>query len=229
MMDHNQPSPSSPLAPRLPHLVSLILLVGLAIYLGWANFGYAYDDAFITYRVAYNFAAGQGLVYNPGEWFQGITAPGLALLLGLGGRLFGPDTVPMLGSLVSALANGLGGIALYVYGARHGHAASGLFAGLLLISNQMLALNFGGEMPLQVALILWAFVAYTADRRIAAALLLAAATIVRPDGLIAVGVLGLYDLVVTRRLAWRMWLVFAAALLPFALLAWWAYGSPLPN
>jgi hypothetical protein len=216
------------IAPQLPHRVALFLLAALAIYIGWANFGYAYDDAFITYRVSYNFAAGHGLVYNPGEWFQGTTAPGLALLLGLAGRLFGADAIPVIGSLVSAVAHGLAGLALYVYGARHDHPASGLFAGLLLIANQMLALNFGGEMPLQIALILWAFVAFTADRRIACALLLATATLVRPDGVMAAMVIGVWDLVRTRRIAWRMWLVFGLTLLPFALLAWLYYGSPLP-
>jgi arabinofuranosyltransferase len=219
---------SSPSSLRLPRLLSLLLIAGLATYIGWANFGYAYDDAFITYRVSYNFATGQGLVYNPGEWFLGITTPGLALLLGIAGRLFGPDTIPVLGSLVSAIAHGLAGLALYVYGSRYGHAAGGLFAGLLLIANQMLALNFSGEMPLQVALILWAFVAYAADRRIAGALLLAAATVVRPDAVLAAIVIGLFDLVRTRRIAWRMWLAFALAVLPFALLAWIYYGSPLP-
>src|SRR5690349_24473115 len=125
--------------PYLPPLVAVLLIAGLATYVGWANFGYAHDDAYITYRVAYNFATGQGLVYNSGEWFQGITTPGLALLLGLGGRLFGADTIPILGSLVSSIAQGFSGLALYRYGARYGHSASGLFAGLLLIASQMMA------------------------------------------------------------------------------------------
>jgi arabinofuranosyltransferase len=215
--------------PYLPPLVAVLLIAGLATYVGWANFGYAYDDAYITYRVAYNFATGHGLVYNPGEWFQGITTPGLALLLGLGGKLFGADAIPVLGSLVSAIAQGCSALALYFYGVRYGHAASGLFAGLLLIASQMMALTFGGEMPLQVALILSAFTAYAWDRRLLSALLLAVATVVRPDGVMAMMVLAAFDLIRTRRIAWRMWLVFLLALLPFALLAWYAYGSPLPN
>src|SRR5689334_11371042 len=180
-MTDQQPLPPLPISP----LVALLLLTGLAGYIGWANFGYAYDDAFITYRVAYNFASGQGLIYNPGEWFGSSTSPGLALLLGLGGKIFGPDAVPVLGSLVSALALWLAGLGLYAYGARTGYAASGLFAGLLLIASQIMAFSSSGEMPLQMALILWAYVAYVSEWRIASALLLAAATVVRPDGVMA--------------------------------------------
>jgi hypothetical protein len=217
-----------PVPPRLPHVISLLLVSMLAVYVGWANFWYAYDDALITYRVAYNFASGQGFVYNPGEWFLGITTPGLALLLGLVARAIGPDTVPLLGAIVSSVSLWLAGLALYVYGSQRGHPAGGLFAGLLLIGHPMIAITFGGEMPLQIALILWAFVACTADRRIAAALLLAAATIVRIDAALAAIVIGLNDLVQARRIDWRMWIVFALTLLPFAALAWYAFGSPLP-
>jgi arabinofuranosyltransferase len=214
---------------RIPPLLALLLLTGLAAFVSWANFGFAYDDAFITYRVAYNFASGQGLVYNPGEWYPCSTSPGLALLLGLGGKLFGAEAVPLISSILSPIALWLVGIALYVYGARQGHAASGLFAGLLLIANQMMAFTSGGEMPLQMALIMWAFVAYLAEWPIATGLLLAAATVVRPDGVMAAAVLGLFDLIRTRRLAWRIWLTFAIALLPFLVLTWIYYGTPLPN
>lgn len=224
-MTDQQPLPPLPISP----LVALLLLTGLAGYIGWANFGYAYDDAFITYRVAYNFASGQGLIYNPGEWFGSSTSPGLALLLGLGGKVFGPDAVPVIGTIVSGVALWLAGLGLYVYGARTGYPASGLFAGLLLIASQIMAFSSSGEMPLQMALILWAYVAYVSEWRIASALLLAAATVVRPDGVMAVAVLGLFDLIRTRRIAWRMWLAFAIALAPFLVLAWIYYGTPLPN
>jgi hypothetical protein len=215
-------------APWLPHLLAVLLLAGLAAYVAWANFWYAYDDAFITYRVAYNFATGHGFVYNLDEWFLGITTPGLGLLLGIAGRLAGAETIPFFGGLVSAVSLGLAGLALYVYGAQHGHASGGLFAGLLLIGNIMIGMTFGGEMPLQMALILWAFVAYAADRRALCGLLLAAAAVVRPDGVQAAMVIGVVDLVRTRRIAWRLWLTFAAVLLPFVALAWIYFGSPLP-
>ncbi len=40
------------------------------------------DDAYITFRYARNLAEGLGLVYNPGEWVLGTTAPLWAILPG---------------------------------------------------------------------------------------------------------------------------------------------------
>jgi arabinofuranosyltransferase len=213
---------------RLLPVIALPLLAALTLYIGWVNLHYAYDDAFITYRVAYNFATGQGFVYNLGERFLGITTPGLALLLGIGGGIVGAEHIPLISGLISTLALGAGGLALYVFGAQHQRGDVGLQAALLYMANPMIAITFGGEMPLQLALILWAIVACIAEWRIACALLLAAATVVRLDALVAVGIIGLYDLARTRRIAWTMWIAFAVAVLPFALLAWWYFGSPLP-
>ena len=58
-----------------------IALFGLII--GAAAAPFAYDDAWITYRYAYNLASGDGLVYNVGERMFGTTAPGYAVLLGV--------------------------------------------------------------------------------------------------------------------------------------------------
>jgi hypothetical protein len=228
VLHHHQHTPGSSSTPRSLHFIAVSLFAALTAYIAWANLSYAYDDAFITYRVAYNFATGQGFVYNVGERFLGITTPGLALILGIGGRVFGADTIPFLSGVISTIALGAGGLALYAYGVLHRRAEVGLMAGLLFMANPMIAITFGGEMPLQIALILWAFVACAAEWRIACALLLAAATIVRLDALAAVGIIGVYDLVRTRRIAWTAWIAFVVAVLPFAIAAWWYFGSPLP-
>lgn len=65
-------------AEGLPVLVVLLLL---AMPVGFSFWGFSYDDAFITYRYADNVASGEGLTYNPGERVLGTTAPGYAALL----------------------------------------------------------------------------------------------------------------------------------------------------
>ncbi|MCB9759638.1 MAG: hypothetical protein H6739_07330 [Alphaproteobacteria bacterium] len=55
------------------------------------------DDAFITFRYARNFAAGRGMVFNPGEAVEGLTNLGWALTL-----------APFTGGDVLAWAQGLG-------------------------------------------------------------------------------------------------------------------------
>src|SRR5437868_10332746 len=59
------------------------------------------DDAYITFRYARNLAEGLGLVYNPGEWVLGTTAPLWAVLLA-GGYELGLTDLPWLATFVAA-------------------------------------------------------------------------------------------------------------------------------
>lgn len=60
------------------------------------------DDAYITFRYARSMAEGMGLVYNPGEWVLGTTAPLWALFLAGLARLTG-TAIPVLAASSSAL------------------------------------------------------------------------------------------------------------------------------
>ncbi|MEO7912821.1 MAG: hypothetical protein ABIV47_24490 [Roseiflexaceae bacterium] len=208
--------------------LGLLVILIPAAYITAANLPNTYDDALITYRYAYNVASGVGFVYNPGEWFLGTTAPLYGLLLGCIGFLIGPHTIPLISAVISGLSLALTGAALYRYGQLHRQALCGLLAGLFFVANPLLFATFGGEMLFQVALIAWAFVLYRLDRTLAAAVLLALATLTRPDGLVAAVVIGVHFLVTRRRIPWREAACAAIILLPFVLLAWAVYGSPLP-
>lgn len=87
--------------------------------------GTASDDAFITYRYAYNLASGVGLVYNPGERVLSTTTPLLALTLGglgfvwqqllnivNGSRLEGVGILPGLFDFIPLAAALLGSLGL---------------------------------------------------------------------------------------------------------------------
>ena len=209
--------------------LALVLLLGLAAWVSTVNFWYAYDDALITYRFARNLATGVGLVYNPGEWHLGTTAPLYAVILGALGWLAGPDKIPFFGGLISSLSLTAGGLALALFAARHRAPLAGVFAGMFYVTNPMMFITFAGEMPLQMALILWGLVAYRAERPNVAAALLACAALTRPDGLLAAAVVFGYDVVVRRRILWRTWLVYAGIVAPFVIATWIVYGSPLPG
>ena len=64
----------------------LILLapILLALYFGYIWRDYQLDDALIYLRYIKNFQEGYGLVYNPGERFNGLTSPFFTLLILLG-------------------------------------------------------------------------------------------------------------------------------------------------
>jgi len=204
----------------------LLLLSGLLF--SAINLRHAYDDAYITYRYAYNFATGHGFVYNPGERYLGTSAPLYGLLLGVLGW-FHPDSIPLLGGLLCGLALTLTGLGLYRFGQAAGKPFCGLLAGLLFIVNPFALAAFSGEMLFQAMLIVWAFALAYQQKTREAAVLLAVAILVRPDGLLAALVMGLYHLVTRRRFPARETLVLAAILLPFLLASWAYYGTPLPG
>ena len=209
--------------------LAITLIAALATFVALVNWRETYDDAYITYRYAYNFATGQGLVYNPGEWFMGTTAPLYGLILGSLGAVINPEAIPSISGIISCLALMLTGIALYEYGRLHRQSFCGFLAGVFYVANPLLAMTFGGEILFQVMLIVWAFVFYRMKRTILAATLLAVSILVRPDGVIAAGVLGVHYLVTRRRLPIRELATMAAVIVPFMALAWMSYGSPLPG
>lgn len=67
------------------------------------------DDAFISFRYAENFAAGEGLVYNPGEWVEGYTTFLWVFLLGIG-HAVGFDTGVLAKALGLSFAVGTVGL-----------------------------------------------------------------------------------------------------------------------
>jgi hypothetical protein len=225
-------SGASPDAGRLEQYLSCAALVAVAAWVAYAGGRYSYDDAFITYRMAANLAAGHGFVYNPGEWHLGSTAALYGMLLSALGWLFGPDRIPMLSGAMSSVSMLATGLMLPALGAADGAAAgrhAGLAAGLLFVASPLLFVTFGGEMPFLLALVVGAFLAERRRRPMLGAVLAALAALTRPDGVLAIaavlGTIAARD----RRLPWREAAVAVLVLLPFLGLAWHAYGSPLPS
>ena len=87
-------------------LTALIWLLPLAaLLLSLSLVPYQVDDAYITYRYAQNFAAGEGLVYNPGEAAsEGFTSPLWFLLLSLGAKLAPMELLPFFSTALGVLA-----------------------------------------------------------------------------------------------------------------------------
>jgi hypothetical protein len=205
----------------------LTVIIVVVISISLPLVGETYDDAFITYRYAYNFANGNGFVYNVGDRFLGTTGPLYGLILGILG-LPNPDAIPVISGALSGLALCFSAVALYAYGRINGEWLSGLLAALFFVVNPMVRLMLGGEILFQIALIMWAFVLYRLDRTIFAAVLLGIAVLTRADGIVAAGVIGGHFLLTRRRLPWRELLTMGAVIMPFFLVAWWYYGDPLP-
>jgi arabinofuranosyltransferase len=136
------------------------------------------DDAFITYRYSRNLAAGEGLVFNPGERVEGYSSLSWALLLAAGDALGLP--LPELSKLLG-IALGAGTLLLV---AGRGSPVRLLAAGLLAVWLPAVYHFQNGLETALAAFLVTALVTLPAGR----APLLAAALLVltRPEGLLAV-------------------------------------------
>jgi arabinofuranosyltransferase len=208
------------LDPRGPFLVPLLLLV-IARVVAWAALPLAAEDAFITFRYARNLAAGNGLVYNPGEKVMGFTSMPWALWSTLG-------ILTVKNPVLWARATNLiaDAITLLVMGQlmrRHVGVATAasfttFFAGLAYFA----AVSASG-MESSVFLMWIVLAAALLERRhITAGAALAMVAWTRPEGLAAAAVLALIA-------SWRDRLV-AAVLLAVAWAGTWAfYGTIVPQ
>jgi hypothetical protein len=209
-------------------LVAALLVALAGLGAGIVAAPISYDDAWITYRYAYNLAAGQGFVYNPGEHVFGTSAPGYALLLALL-SLPNPEWVPAVGATVCALSLAACGAAYAVFGGVRGAPLAGVVAGLLFVVNPLALEAFSGEMVPQAALALWAVTGLVLGRPGLAMACGVAATMVRPDGLLVLVVVLGAHIWQERRLPMARLAVASAVLVVWFGGLWLIAGSALPD
>src|SRR5689334_1767750 len=98
------------------HGLMIAAVVGITLYISAGMWGWTYDDAFIIYRYARNFAAGLGMVYNPGEPYLGTSSAGYTLLLA-GLHWLAPEADFLtLGSIVSSVGLAASGLLMWGIG-----------------------------------------------------------------------------------------------------------------
>ncbi|MEA2692528.1 MAG: hypothetical protein QOJ16_1915 [Acidobacteriota bacterium] len=207
--------------------LTLSVWAGLAALVAWRFAGKATDDIYVTYRYAWNFAHGRGFTFNPGERVFGLTDPGVGLLLALLHRLTGLP-IPLLGTVLSALA--LFGVAALLLGesAERGRAPEGIAAGTLLLSSGYLW-TAQGSGPLFVLLLLLASARLAGRWELAAGIAAGLAFWCRPDAALGVAFLGLLLAGERRRLPWVWAAAAGAVMLAGCAAAFAAFGTLLPN
>ncbi len=167
------------IAKRHVEILSLLALVLIVVGLGFLFSGQHLDQSFIAYRCARNLASGQGFAYNPGEPVLGDpVTPIYVVLLSLAAR-FTPD-IPLTGNLIGVVSIGLGAAALYFAVLPTGKWTALLVSALYAVF-PLLWLTLGLEIGLWMALALLAIMAYLLDRAVVTAVLLALATLIRPE------------------------------------------------
>jgi hypothetical protein len=190
------------------------------------------DDAYITFRYARNLAEGLGLVYNPGEWVLGTTAPLWAIILAAGYRL-GLTDLPWLATSISAVCDAAGVALLVQLGLRMGWRPVGAaLVGLAWALNPMsIAFATGGmetSLFVVVALVALGLAARGSNPPLAAALC-GLATLVRPEGALLAAAVVAWTWTRGRKQAFLAAVAAAAPMAVAGATFLWRYGSPLPN
>jgi len=227
-------STTSPQAPKTPNRLTafetlLLVAAVVAARLVAARVCHIYDDAFITYRYALNFAQGLGLVFNPGAIWEpvlGTTTPGYAAWLALNAKL-GLDVVQasLFWNFVSDGVSALLLIRLLDADRLRSTLAVLAFASFPEIAR----ISAGGmEAPILCMLVLVTLVFVRRERFGWAGFSAALCCTIRPEAVLFVGVLALPLL--------GRWSSFVRFLSPVAVigvvytaLLVWTYGSPIPQ
>lgn len=214
------------------------VLFGLHVaYLASLQGAHCIDDAYISFRYAQNLARGHGLVFNSGERIEGYTNFGWLLLLApLEGC--GADTASVARWLNGALGLALVGVALcFLWRQARSPPHAVLVAAGLLVADGSLArwAQDGLEVPLFALLVLLGAQQSLRSGRAGFALILGAATWVRPEG-------ALCFVVLLAAKAWRARAAtlcrrdvlnplagYAAFVLPWAAWKLVYYGTLIPN
>jgi len=213
----------------------VILALLLAVFVYHSNsLSFTQDDAYISYRYVENFQEGHGLVFNYGERVEGYTNflwilfLSIALMLGL----------PMIAvSKILGVAFGAGTLVVaYLYGRECSDAKrwwTRFIAPACLAANGALAYwVIGGlETGLFVFLASLCFFMEFKNRRIVP-VLLAIATLVRPEGGLLFGIILIYRVLFARErlrpLAEYVG-IYAVLLVPYAIFKLVYFGDLLPN
>lgn len=208
-------------------LVFLLALAARALPVPW--FDFAFDDAYITFRIARNLARGLGFVYNPGQPVLTTTTPLYAILmipgevLGLGG--------PLWSRMVNAVA------AAFVCLAFNRILERRVSAWLRLLLVSYVILNpftiamalCGMESAVTASLLLLATLLYRQERGLALGCVLGLCAFVRPEGALAAGIFWFHALLYKRRLLGRITLPLFVAAAGWFLYADSTFGSVIPN
>jgi len=204
----------------------------LTVLLRLASGPHAVDDAYITFRYAANYLAGEGLVYNAGELVLGTSAPLFAVILGVTGWTTGVVNFPLLALWINTMADGFSVVLVLLIARRlcipdWGAVTAGLLLGL---SPLVIRYSIGGmETSLVVLVSLLAVYLYLLGYRLLPIHLAGLATWVRPDALALGAAFLLSEGLVRRRFPFRALLILLGWVLLLAIVLTVGYGLPIPH
>jgi hypothetical protein len=195
-----------------------------------AFYGEYMDDAFVSFRYGANLASGRGLTFNPGEKMMGSTSPGQCLIAASLHLAVGHDRLPQTMVVVGCIGWLAQSLALFLLlQPALDTIGAGFVAGCIAVGAARSYSWVSMETNVVAALTMFAILAATRSRWRTAAVLVAAAGLVRPDAFLLAPLLALPCLRDLKRRAWKPAALLVACALPWFLFAYWYFGTALPH
>ena len=196
-----------------------LLLAARAVF--WKLLPDSSEDAYITYRYAWNFASGHGLVFNPGERVMGFTSPIWTLWSALGVVVMRDPNVWARGWSMLADCGTL--FLLTRLLGRFGSVVSAWCGAIFFaLWPYFPAMTMSG-MEVNLMLLLIALAAWlVAEGRAGAGFALGALSLVRPEGIVCAAVIAIRARGRDRLIAAGIFVLGLAGLAMY-------YGSPVPQ
>lgn len=186
------------------------------------------DDAYITFRIARNFADTGHWQYNLGRQTGNAATSPLWVLL-CAGAIAAHLNVTAFAVVATVVCLTASAVFLSEVFRRNGHVRAGLCAGVLVAGSAILAVDHGLEIPLVLALTAGSLWAVDRERFGSAGVMLGLVVIARADMLIysVLLVFGLF--LVQRRMPWRILTGAVGVFAAYAVFAQTVIGSIIPD
>lgn len=187
-----------------------------------------FDDAFITYRYSSNLVSGNGFVYNINEKVMGTTAPLFALLACIPIAL----SIPVAKFfVVFNLLCDLGSFYLiYKYFFKKELLPSILLVFFFAAEPHINRISIGGmEADLFCLASISGIVLYLNNKRNYAVIIITLAYFLRPEAIILMGLIFIYEIYTTKKIPVKYALISLAVLLIPLLVIYLYYGQVLPQ
>lgn len=231
-----KPTPQAPrkqtaISPNAINYILIVAAVSVFVYLS-NRYMLTQDDAFISFRYAANWLAGDGLVFNAGEYVEGFTNFLWVILLALFKGVLGIEFLTS-----SKFLGIVAGVSIFpmiyfllVWHEEKQVPALYLAMAVALLTN--LSLAYWSTASLETvaftAMILAALLCEYRRPELTPGLLVIA-TLLRPEGGLVFAVVLLDRILEDRSFPWRYFLIYVVFLLPFGAFKLFYYGSLFPN
>ena len=209
--------------------LSIAVTALICLWLAVLMRDYTSDDALIYYRYIRNCLEGNGLVYNVGERFNGLTSP-LYTYLSLAVSLLVPLSIPYTQIALGGLCFFLTCILLLPLFRDFLPRTVLLLSPPLLASSVYFYKTFGLETPLLLMLVLSALLCFARQHYTLLAIVCTLLLLTRGESLfLVIALAGTHLLLKRPQPSWRVWVIPTIILAIHFSFTLWYYGALLPN